>query len=185
MKLKWFGMVALSTLLMVGCSEESGNSSNEKLSDEYVESAFTELNENTKTPENVENGKVSEDYYSEVVRYSTEFLEYEEKMLEFQDKLNKNSSLYQDKGFIADYKESLNSYEVFIKSFHLSPKTEADMEINDNLSDTLLYTSYVISSLRKYADTQDSYHTSTLSENMNKRNTSYEAFTNTIKKYDL
>jgi hypothetical protein len=173
-------------LLLAGCTE-TGSSGDKKLSDEYVESAFTKLSEenSTKLPENVENGTVSEDMYSEAMRFITEFTENEQNMLEFQDRLNKDSSLNNDDEFIDKYKESMDSYEVFIKGFHLSPSTEVDFEIENNLSDALLYTSYIISALRQYIDTGDTYHISSLEENMNKRNTSYTALTNTIKKHEL
>jgi hypothetical protein len=136
-------------------------------------------------PENVENGTVSEDMYSEAMIFISDFTKYEEKMLGFQDRLNKDSSLYDDESFIEEYKESMDSYEVFIKGFHASPNTEVDNEINNNLSDALLYTSYIITALRQYIDTSDKYHISSLEEDMNNRNTSYTALTNTIKEHKL
>lgn len=177
-------LVALSGIL-VGCTEEEANGG--KLSDEYVDAAFTELDKDlsSKLPENVKNGMVSEDMYSETIRFISDFTKFENDMLGYQDMLNKDSSLSDDEAFIKKYKESMDYYEVFIKGFHLSPSTEVDHEINDNLSDAILYTSYIISALRQYIDTGDTYQISTLEEDMNKRNTSYTALTNTIKEYEL
>ena len=177
-------LVALS-MMLVGCTEEEANGG--KLSDEYVESAFSELDKasSTKLPENVENGIVSDDMYSETMRFISEFPKHEDDMMGYQDRLNKDSSLSDDKAFIEKYKESMDSYEVFIKGFHLSPSTEVDSEINNNLSETILYTSYIISALRQYINTGDTYHIGKLEEDMNKRNTSYTALTNTIKEHEL
>lgn len=178
--------VICAMVLLSGCTEAELNGDGE-LSEEYVESAFAELGEenSSKLPVNVENGKVSENMYLETMRFLTEFAEYDESMFGFQDRLNKDSSLYDDDEFISQYKESMDSYEVFIKGFHLSPRTEADFEIDSNLSDALLYTSYIISSLRQYIDSGDKYHLSSLEENANKAHTSYTALTNTIKKHEL
>ena len=187
MKTKLFGILMFAGLLLVGC-EESSTTEDGKLSDEYVESAFDELhskNHSTELPKDVLNGTVSEDVYLETTRYATDFIEYEQSMLDFVDKMNKNPSLKQDKVFADQFKESLNSYEVFIKGFNLSPTTDADYEIDRHLSDTLLYTSYVISSLRQYVSTGESHHISSLGENYDKRDTSYQALTNTIKKFEL
>lgn len=179
--LKWIGLVLLSCGVLVGCSDES--SGDEKLTDEYVESAFDELNEEhaVAMPEDVINGTVSEDVYSEAARYLTEFFDYEDNMFSYQDKLNKNASLWQDESFLTDYKDSMDAYEVFIKGVHVSPVTETDIEINNNLTDTLIYTEYIISSLRQYINTENTAHVQTTEETMNKRNTSYTALTNTIK----
>lgn len=179
--LKWIGLVLMSCGVLVGCGEES--SGDEKLTDDYVEATFDELNEEhtVAMPEDIKNGTVSEDVYLEAARYLTEFVDYEKDMLSYQDKLNKNSSLWQDDSFLNDYKESMDSYEIFIKGVHVSPLTEKDIEINNNLTDTLIYTENIISSLRQYIATENPAHVKSTEETMNKRNTSHAALTNTIK----
>ncbi|HLG28294.1 MAG TPA: hypothetical protein VI423_10955 [Paenisporosarcina sp.] len=178
-------MTVVLSVMLVGCTEEEMTNGDKELSDEYVESAFAELDKVNSLPENVENGIVSEDMYSETMRYVTDFTEYHNNMFEFLDKLNKNPSLIIDEDFISSFSESIDSYEVFIKGFQLSPKTDADYEIDDDLSDTLLYMSYVISDLRQYINTKESYHLSSIEESMNKATTSYTALTNTIKEHKL
>lgn len=184
MKIKWIGLILLSCGLMVGCEEADGNG---ELTDEYVESAFDELNEkhSTKLPQSVKDGTVSEDVYKETVRYLTDFQLHEREMLSYQDKLNKDTSLWNDDSFLEDYKASIDDYDVFVKGIHLKPSTEADIELNKNLTDTLLYTSFFTSALRQYVDTKDKVHVNSVKDNMNKINTSYTALTNTVKKYKL
>lgn len=183
----------LTVVLLSGCTEADLNATlnqeagaeGSELSEDYVESAFEELNEKNKMPENVENGNVSEDIYKETLRYVTDFNEYEDKMMSFQNRLNNDSSLYDNEDFINQYKESMNAYDVFIKGFHLSSNTEIDFELERNLTDTLLYTSNMISALRQYIDTGDTYYVSSLEETVNNRNTSYEALGNSLMKHKL
>ena len=186
MKFRWIGLSVLACGILVGCTEdESGG--DKKLSDEYVESAFDKLNKETssKLPENVLNGTVTEEIFKETVRYVTDFQAYDKHMFSFLDRLNKDSSLYDDPSFIEEYKESMDAYEVFIKGFHLSPKTEADFELEANLSNILLNMSYVISGLRQYINTKETHHVSSLEEYMSEVTTSYEALSNSIKKFKL
>lgn len=183
----------LSVALLSGCTEadlnatlnqEAGAEGNE-LSDEYVESAFDELNESRELPENVKNGTVSEEMYKESLRYINDFQEYDQNMFGYLDKINKDSSLKDDAAFLDEFRESMNAYEVFLKGFHISPKTEADFEINSNLSDTIMYTEYAISSIRQHFDTKEDYHLSSLEEDLNKATTSYNALGNSLMKYKL
>jgi len=172
--------------MLYGCTEAELNGSGE-LSEEYVESAFDKLNDETaaKLPENVENGTVSEEIYNESMRFVSEFTEYQNDMFGYLDKINEDSSLKEDEFFLDDFRESIDSYEVFLKGFHLSPKTEADIELNNNLSDTIFYMSYVVSGLRQYVNTKDALHVNSLEENVNEASTSYDALGNSLMKYEL
>ena len=194
MKIKFIliGLTALSSMLLVGCTEEN-------MAIETSQAVESETNTESPSivsqtaderiydmlPDNVKNGTVSEDVYLEVTRYITSFAEYDTKLTGFQKRVNSDRSLLEDSTFTNEYKDSLDQYDVFIKEFHLSPVTDADFEINKNFSEMLTYTSYMTSGIRDYIDTGESYHTQNASKEFNSKKTSYMALLNTLEKYRL
>lgn len=183
MKLKWFGVVALSTLLIVGCSEDEATNVEVKEVSSEVQKQDIPMDDSI--PEGVKDGRVSPDAYMEVLRLLDELPTIAQENQGYNKQMNDMSSIVSTISFKDEYGTFLNKYDVFIKGFNLNPSTNADFELNDHMIDIVLNTEMYIEHMRLHLKHESVDFKIDANEYLNKRQVSLEALINSMDKYDL
>lgn len=190
--LKWIGLVLMSCGVLVGCGEggdENSSSSDEKL--EQVEAVFDEASKeqdermNDLMPPGVQDGRVSQDTYLEVVRLIKELPTVDGENQVFTKQINDSYATVTVLSFKDEYGSFLNEYDVFIKGFNLSPKTDGDFELNDHIISIILNTEMYIDHMRLYLKHESVDFKSDANGYLNKRKVSLDALLNSMDKYEL
>ena len=184
------GLLIFIPLLLIGCEEEIiFDSEAENLISINAESGTNIESESSVDlaiyPENVANGTVSIGMYEESVRYINGITDRLNTITAYQKRLNADGLLQVDEEFKKEFITAIEDYEVFVKGFHLSPSTDADIEISKNFFDTLYYNELYSSSYRAYVNKYERFYLdSAISYNQSTK-TSFMAFLNTLDKYKL
>lgn len=185
-KLKLIGLVVLIGGLLVGCGEAS---SEEQV--QAVESVFNEALEDQEgrlddlMPPGVKDGRVSQDTYLEVVRIIKELPIISGDNQIFTKQINDSYATVSVLSFKDEYGSFLNEYDVFIKGFNLSPKTDGDFELNDHMISIVLNTEMYIEHMRLYLKHESVDFKSDANGYLNKRKVSLDALVNSMDKYEL
>ena len=183
MKLKWFGVVALSTLLMVGCSEDEATNGEVKEVSSEVQKSDIPMDDSI--PDGVKDGRISPNAYMEVLRLLDELPVIAQENQAYNKQMNDTSSIVSTLSFKDEYGTFLNKYDVFIKGFNLNAKTNGDFELNDHMIDIVLNTEMYIEHMRLYLKHESVDFKIDANEYLNKRQVSLEALVNSMDKYDL
>lgn len=183
MKLKWIGMVALSTLLLVGCSEDETSIGETEEIDSEVQTQEIVMEDSI--PEGVKDGRISPDTYMEVLRLLDELPAMAQENQGYNKQINDASSIVSTISFKDEYGSFLNEYDVFIKGFNLNPSTNGDFELNDHMIDIVLNTEMYIEHMRLYLKHESTDFKTDAYDYLDKRQVSLEALVNSMDKYDL
>lgn len=182
-QMKWLGF-ALLPFLLVGCADTSNYTNETANADTNVQSEVNN-NDSSLLPEAVKDGTVTQQVYLDTIEYTVNYKGYTSKMIEHINKIKSDNNVLFDPSFVSEFESFINEYDVFLKGIVLTPKTDADFEINRLLSNVLSEAKHYNSSMRSFITTKENQYAESAERSAGELETSQKALFNLMESYGL